>query len=110
MQAVVEGAEHTHQRRGLLHSEMQMLRRVKNQRRVEDGEAERREDLDEEQRGRSLRSVGETAFEKVHPAHLCRSTPRAMSSRTRTTDHFKRERFPPPVVTITRFITTSIVS
>ena len=74
MQAVVEGAEHTHQRGGLLYSEMQMLRRVKYQGRVEDGEAERREDLNEEQRGRSLRSVGETAFEKVHPAHLCRST------------------------------------
>ena len=48
VQAVVEGAEHTHQRGGLLYSEMQMLRRVKSQGRVEDGEAERREDLNEE--------------------------------------------------------------
>ena len=59
---------------------MQMLRRVEDQRRVEDGEAERREDLNEEQRGRSLRSVGETACEKFHPALLCRSTRRVMSS------------------------------
>ena len=63
MQAVVEGAEHAHQRGGLFHAEMQMLRRVEDQRRVKDGEAERREDLNEEQRGRSLRSRGETAFE-----------------------------------------------
>jgi hypothetical protein len=28
----------------------------------------------------------------------------------RIIDHFNRERFPPPVVTITRFITTSIMS
>src|SRR5204862_449324 len=48
---------------------------------AEDGEAERREDLNEEQHCRSLRSVGETAFEKVHPALLCRSTRRVMSSR-----------------------------
>src|SRR5438067_10495363 len=58
-----------------------MLRGVENQSRVEDGEAERREDLNEEQHCRSLRSVGETAFEKVHPALLCRSTRRVMSSR-----------------------------
>ena len=56
VQAVVECAEHAHQRGGLFYSEMQMLRRVENQRRVEDGETERREDLNEEQRGRSLRS------------------------------------------------------
>ena len=80
VQAVVECAEHAHQRGGLFHAEMQMLRRVEDQRRVEDGEAERREDLNEEQRGRSLRSVGETAFEKFHPALLCRSTRRVMSS------------------------------
>ena len=59
VQAVVEGAEHTHQRGGLFHAEMQMLRRVEDQGRVEDGKAERREDLNEEQRGRSLRSRGE---------------------------------------------------
>ena len=58
VQAVVEGAEHTHQRGGLFHAEMQMLRRVEDQGRVEDGEAERREDLNEEQRSRSLRSRG----------------------------------------------------
>ena len=50
VQAVVEGAEHAHQRGGLFHAEMQMLRRVEDQRRVENGEAERREDLNEEQR------------------------------------------------------------
>jgi len=43
-----------------------MLRRVKNQRRVKDGEAECREDLNKEQHGRSFRSRGETAFEKFH--------------------------------------------
>ena len=59
VQAVVEGAEHAHQRRGHFHRELQMLRRVEDQRRVEDGEAERREDLNEEQHGRSLRSRGE---------------------------------------------------
>src|SRR5206468_11743878 len=70
VQAVVEGAEHAHQRGGLFHAEMQMLRRVEDQGRVEDGEAERREDLNEEQRGRSLRSCGEKAFEKLHPTLL----------------------------------------
>ena len=85
-----------------------MLRRVEDQGRVEDGEAERREDLNEEQRGRSLRSRGEKAFERfdevdahhlrslpreldrlcrlipvgsIHHALLCRSTRRVMSSR-----------------------------
>ena len=48
MQAVVEGAEHAHQRGGLFHAELQVLRRVENQRGIEDGEAERRKDLDEE--------------------------------------------------------------
>ena len=67
VQAVVERAEHAHQRRGHFDGEMQMLRRVEDQRRVEDGEAERREDLNEEQRGRSLRSLGETAFYEIHP-------------------------------------------
>ena len=78
VQAVVEGAEHAHQRGGLLYSEMQMLRRVEDQGRVEDGEAERREDLNEEQRGRSLRSRGEKArFDEAH-AHLLRSLPREL--------------------------------
>src|SRR5207245_4196322 len=71
VQAVVEGAKHAHQRGGRFHAEMEMLRRVEDQRRVEDGEAQRREDLNEEQRSRSLRSPGEAAFEKVHPALLC---------------------------------------
>ena len=39
VQAVVEGAEHAHQRGGRSHAELQMLRRVEDQRRVEDGEA-----------------------------------------------------------------------
>ena len=43
-----------------------MLRRVEDQRRVKDGEAERREDLNEEQHGRSLRSFGETVLERFH--------------------------------------------
>ena len=69
VQAVVEGAEHTHQRGGLFHAEMQMLRRVEDQRRVEDGEAERREDLNEEQRGRSLRSLEQNGdVRNLHPA------------------------------------------
>ena len=44
-----------------------MLRRVKDQRRVKNGEAERREDLNEKQRGRPLRSSREPAFKKSHP-------------------------------------------
>src|SRR5438094_4182919 len=87
---------------------MQMLRRVEDQGRIENSEAERREDLNEEQRGRSLRSRGEKAFERfdeadthhlrslpreldrlcrlilvgsIHHALLCRSTRRVMSSR-----------------------------
>src|SRR6266540_5827847 len=63
VQAVVEGAEYAHQRGGLLYSKIQMLRRVEYQGRVEDGEAERRENLNEEQRSRSLRSRGEKALE-----------------------------------------------
>jgi hypothetical protein len=48
-----------------------MLRRVEDQRRVEDGEAERRKDLNEEQRGRSLRSRGEKArFDGADVHHL----------------------------------------
>ena len=57
-----------------------MLRRVEDQRRVENGEAERREDLNEEQHGRSLRSRCETAFEKFHPVFLCRLFRRVLSS------------------------------
>src|SRR5262249_2073959 len=56
MQTVVKSAEHAHQRGGLLYSEIQMLGRVEDEGRVEDGEAERRKDLNKEQRGRSLRS------------------------------------------------------
>src|SRR5205814_7203557 len=67
VQAVVECAEHAHQRSGLFHAEMQVLRRVEDQRRIEDGEAERRENLNEEQRGRSLRSGGEKTLERIHP-------------------------------------------
>ena len=48
MQAVVEGAEHAHQRRRHFHRELQMLRRVEDQRRVKDGEAEGRKDLNKE--------------------------------------------------------------
>ena len=48
MQAVVESAKHTHQRGGRFHAELQMLRRVEDQGRVEDSEAERRKDLNEE--------------------------------------------------------------
>ncbi len=66
VQAVVERAEHAHQRSGHFHRELQMLRRVEDQRRVKNGEAERREDLNEEQRGRSLRSRRETLFEEFH--------------------------------------------
>jgi hypothetical protein len=66
VQAVVKGAKHAHQRRGHFHRQLEMLRRVEDQRRVKDGEAERREDLNEEQRGRSLRSRGEKAFERFH--------------------------------------------
>ena len=66
VQAVVERAEHAHQRRGHFRRELEMLRRVEDQRRVKNGEAERREDLDEEQHGRSLRSCGETVFERFH--------------------------------------------
>ena len=75
VQAVVEGAEHTHQRSGHFHRELQMLRRVEDQRRVKDGEAERGEDLNEEQRGRSLRSRGEKAFERSHRALISAATP-----------------------------------
>ena len=75
VQAVVESAEHAHQHRGRFHAEMQMLRRVEDQRRVKDGEAERREDLNEEQHGRSLRSRGETAFERFHRAPFSLAAP-----------------------------------
>src|SRR6202022_4013704 len=75
VQAVVERAEHAHQRRGHFHRQLQMLRRVENQRRVKDGEAERRKDLNKEQRGRSLRSRGEKAFERLHPPLLSLAAP-----------------------------------
>ena len=75
MQAVIEGAKHAHQSRGHFHRELQMLRRVKDQCRVKDGEPERRENLNEEQHGRSLRSSGEAAFEKFHPAAISLAAP-----------------------------------
>src|SRR4030095_317000 len=55
-------------------------RRVEDQRRVKNGKAERRKDLNEEQRGRSLRSPGETTFEKFDEAdaHHLRSLPREL--------------------------------
>src|SRR5207248_3565542 len=65
MQAVVERAKHAHQRSGHFHRELQMLGRVEDQRRVKDGEAERRKNLNKKQHGRSLRSCGrEALFEK----------------------------------------------
>ena len=60
---------------------MQVLRRVEDQGRVQDGEAERCEDLNEKQRSRSLRSLGEAACQKIDQALLCRPTRRVMSSR-----------------------------
>src|SRR5207237_3398044 len=75
VQTVVECAEHAHQRGGRFHAELQMLRRVEDQRRVKDGEAERREDLNEEQRSRSLRDLGENAFERFHRALLSLAAP-----------------------------------
>src|ERR1700730_11408467 len=70
VQAVVERAEHAHQRRGHFHRELQMLRRVEDQRRVKNGETERGEDLNKEQHGRSFRSRGKTAFKKFHRGSL----------------------------------------
>src|SRR5437899_9974961 len=81
VQAVVERAEYTHERRSRFHAEMEVLRRVEDQGRIEDGEAERRENLNEKQRSRSLRDLGEKALERFHPALLCRSTRRVMSRR-----------------------------
>ena len=48
MQPVIERPEHPHQRRRLLHPQLQMLRRVKNQRRIKNRKPQRREDLDKE--------------------------------------------------------------
>ena len=92
VQAVVECAEHTHQRGGLLYTEMQMLRRVENQGRVEDGETERREDLNEEQRGRSLRSVSKTACEKRHPGPLSLDGPSDVKRRQCQVNRILRRR------------------
>ena len=73
VQPVVERAEDAHERRRLLRAELQVLRRVEHQRRVEHRETERRENLDKEQRGRSFRSRGEPALEKIHPVgHFAR--------------------------------------
>src|SRR5205823_11354530 len=57
-----------------------MLRRVENQGRVENGETKRRENLNEEQRSRSLRSRGEKALESFDEvdAHHLRSLPREL--------------------------------
>ncbi len=66
MQAVVERAKHAHQRRGQFRRELEMLRRVEDERRVKNREPERREDLDEEQDRRSFGSFGETVFERLH--------------------------------------------
>ena len=70
MKAIVESAEHTHQRCGLFYSETEMLRRVEDERRVENSETKRGKDLNKEQRGGSLRSLGEAACEKFHPVLL----------------------------------------
>jgi hypothetical protein len=67
VEAVIESAEHAHQHRGRFHGELQMLRRVENQRRVENGEPERRENLNKEQHSRSL-DGRETALNRLHPA------------------------------------------
>ncbi len=75
MQPVVERAKHAHQRCRLFCREMQMLRRVEDQRRVKNGEAERRKDLNEEEHGRSLRSRGEKAFDRRHRALLSLAAP-----------------------------------
>ncbi len=81
VQPVIEGAEHTHQRGGLFHAELQMFRGIEDKGRVEDGEAERRKNLNKEQRSRSLRSLGEAALERFHAALPCRSPRWGMSSR-----------------------------
>src|SRR6266700_3392576 len=47
---------------------------VEDQRRVKNGETERREDLNEEQLGRSLRSRGEKAFQRFHRALISAAT------------------------------------
>ena len=47
-----------------------MLRRVEDQRRVKDGEAERRKNLDEKQNRCSLRSRSEALFEEFHVPEL----------------------------------------
>ena len=78
VQAIVEGAEHIHKRGGLFYTEMQMLRRVEDQRRAENGKTEGREDPNEEQRDRSLRSPGEkTRFDEID-VHRLRSVPREL--------------------------------
>src|SRR5205085_8566722 len=61
VQSVIERAEHAHQRRRQFGVQLQMFRRIENQRRIENSEPERGKDLNEKQRGRSL-DGGETAF------------------------------------------------
>ena len=80
VQAVIESAKHAHQGRGHFHRQLEMLRRVKDERRIKNREAERREDLNEEERGRPLRSFREETFFRIHRALSCRPPARAMSS------------------------------
>src|ERR1700730_2110225 len=59
-----------------------MFRRVENQRRVKNGEPERRENLNKEQHSRSL-DGGKSTCESFHPALLCRLFRGEMSSGSR---------------------------
>ena len=67
--ATSRAAETFDQSAGISYDRATFLPRSKN------GEAERREDLNEEQRGRSLRSRGEKAFERFHRALLSLAVP-----------------------------------
>ena len=75
MQAVIESAKHAHQRRGRFHRELEMLRRVENQRRVKDGEPQRRKDLDKKQHRGSLGSRGESMSKEFHIFDGCVAGP-----------------------------------
>ena len=79
MQSVVERPKHPHQRRRFLHTQVEMVLRVKNQRRIKNRKPQRRKDLDKEQHRRSFRSFGETVFERLHWRPF-RSLTRTMSS------------------------------
>jgi hypothetical protein len=74
VQPVVERAEHAHQRRGHFHRQLQMLRRVEDERRIKDGEPKRRKNLNEEQNRGSLRRVGEPVFDCLHRARIWAAT------------------------------------